>query len=238
LTREVRLETILRSAEGSVVIGPGHRFVIIGERINPTGRPELADELRRGDFTTARSDAIAQVQAGAQVLDLNVGAAGVEEVRVLPELVAAVQEVVDVPLCIDSAMPAALEAALDACDGKPLVNSVTAEEESLGRVLPLIGARDAAVVGLAHGAEGISSNAHDRLESARRIADRAAQLGIAPEDVVIDPLAMSVGVDDVLRRDAELRLRTSSSTRWPCPWALTRRPARWRWRRFDSYGRS
>lgn len=189
------METILRSAEGSVVIGPGHRFVIIGERINPTGRPELADELRRADFTTARSDAIAQVRAGAQVLDLNVGAAGVEEVRVLPELVAAVQEVVDVPLCIDSAMPAALEAALDACRGKPLVNSVTAEDGSLDRVLPLIRAREAAVVGLAHGAEGISSDPQDRLESARRIVERAAQLGIAPEDVVIDPLAMSVGVD-------------------------------------------
>ncbi len=189
------METRLRSAGGSVVIGLDHPFVIIGERINPTGRPELADELRRGDYTTVRSDAVTQVQAGARMLDLNVGAAGVEEVRVLPEVVAAVQEVVDVPLCIDSAMPAALEAALDVCDGKPLVNSVTAEEDSLDRVLPLVRDRDAAVVGLAHGAEGITSDPRDRLEAARRIVDRAAQLGIAPEDVVIDPLVMSLGVD-------------------------------------------
>jgi 5-methyltetrahydrofolate--homocysteine methyltransferase len=189
------VETILRSAGGSVVIGPERPFVIIGERINPTGRPELTDELRRGDFATVCSDAVAQVQAGARMLDLNVGASGVDELRVLPEVVAAVQEVVDVPLCIDSAMPAALEAALDACDGKPLLNSVTAEEGSLDRVLPLVRGRDAAVVGLAHGAEGISSDPRDRLEAARRIVDRAAQLGIAPENVVIDPLVMSVGVD-------------------------------------------
>lgn len=189
------METTLRSPERSVVIGPGRPFVIIGERINPTGRPELADELRRGDFDTVRSDAVAQVQAGARMLDLNVGAAGVDEVRVLPSVVAAVQEVVDVPLCIDSALPAALEAALSACDGKPLVNSVTAEEESLDRILPLIRDRDAAVVGLAHGAEGITADPRDRLAAARRIVDRAVQLGVAPEDVVIDPLVMSVGVD-------------------------------------------
>lgn len=191
----MEVETTLRSAERSLVIGPGRPFVIIGERINPTGRPELADELRRGDVNTVCSDAVAQVQAGARALDLNVGAAGVDEVRALPQVVAAVQEVVDVPLCIDSALPAALEAALGACAGKPLVNSVTAEEESLDRILPLVRDRDAAVVGLAHGAEGITADPHARLAAARRIVERATQLGVAPDDVVIDPLVMSVGVD-------------------------------------------
>jgi 5-methyltetrahydrofolate--homocysteine methyltransferase len=189
------LETTLRSAERTVVIGPGRPFVIVGERINPSGRPDLAEELRRGEYATVCGEAIAQVQAGARVLDLNVGASRVDEVRVLPEVVAAVQEVVDVPLCIDSAMSAALEAALDACEGKPLVNSVTAEEEGLERILPLVRDRGAAVVGLAHGGEGITSDPHDRLEAARRIVERAAQLGIGAEDVVIDPLVMSVGVD-------------------------------------------
>jgi 5-methyltetrahydrofolate--homocysteine methyltransferase len=189
------VETILRSGSNSVTIGPDGPFVIIGERINPTGREKLAEELQRGELATVRADAMAQVAAGAQVLDLNVGAAGVDEVRVLPEVVAAVQEAVDAPLCIDSAMPAALEAALKACDGKPLVNSVTAEAGSLERVLPLVRDHGAAVVGLAHGAEGISMIPQERLEAARRIVERAAELGIPAEDVVIDPLVMSVGAD-------------------------------------------
>jgi 5-methyltetrahydrofolate--homocysteine methyltransferase len=228
------VETRLRSAESSVVIGPGHPFVIIGERINPTGRPELADELRRGDYSTVRSDAVTQVQAGARMLDLNVGASGVEEVRVLPEVVAAVQEVVDVPLCIDSAMPAALEAALDVCHGKPLVNSVTAEEDSINRVLPLVRDRDAAVVGLAHGAEGITSDPRDRLEAARRIVDRAVQLGIAPEDVVIDPLVMSVGVDSqagVVALETMRVVRQELGTNvMACPIAMSSAPPSWPWR--------
>jgi 5-methyltetrahydrofolate--homocysteine methyltransferase len=189
------METILRSATNSVTISADGPFVIIGERINPTGRPQLVEELQRGELQTVRSDAVAQVEAGAQVLDVNVGAAGVDEIRVLPEVVSAVQEIVDAPLCIDSPMADALEAALKAADGKPLVNSVTAEEESLNRVLPLVSDRGAAVIGLAHGDEGISMNPPDRLEAARRILKRAGDLGIPAEDIVIDPLVMSVGAD-------------------------------------------
>ena len=189
------METILRSRTGSVTIGPEQPFVIIGERINPTGRAQLTEELQHGELATVRADAVAQVEAGAQVLDLNVGAAGVDEVHVLPQVVTAVQELVDAPLCIDSPMHDALEAALKACDGKPLVNSVTGEEESLDRILPMVRDHGAAVVGLAHGDAGISMNPQDRLDAARRIVERAGELGIPREDIVIDPLVMSVGAD-------------------------------------------
>lgn len=199
------METILRSSSTAVTIGTDHPFVIIGERINPTGRPTLAEEVQRDDFATVRRDAVAQVNAGARVLDLNVGAAGVDEVRVLPQVVAAVQELVDVPLCIDSARPDALAAALNACADKPLVNSVTAEETSLERILPLVRDRGAAVIGLTHGAEGISMEPTQRLAAAYRIVERGARLGIAAQDIILDPLVMPVGADP---RAAEVALET------------------------------
>jgi 5-methyltetrahydrofolate--homocysteine methyltransferase len=189
------VETVLQSRTRSVTIGPEHPFVIIGERINPTGRKQLTEELLRGDMETVRADAIAQVGAGADVLDLNVGAVGADEVRLLPDVVTAVQDVVDAPLCIDSPKHDALEAALKACDGKPLVNSVTGEDHSLDRILPKVREHGAAVIGLAHGDAGISMNPPDRLDAARRIVERADELGISAEDVIIDPLVMSVGAD-------------------------------------------
>ena len=145
--------TTLTGPGGDVHIGDEHPFVIIGERINPTGRPRLSEELTRRDMTTVRADAVAQVEAGAAVLDLNAGIPGFDEPAMLSQVVEAVQEVVDVPLCIDSSTPEALEAAVPLAKGKVLINSVTAEAHSLERLLPLVKRFGAAVIGMANDEE-------------------------------------------------------------------------------------
>jgi 5-methyltetrahydrofolate--homocysteine methyltransferase len=188
-------ETFLESRGGRVVIGDEHPFVIIGERINPTGRKKLAEEITAGNMDIVRNDAVAQVEAGARVLDVNAGVPGFDEAAMLTEIVRIVSEVVDVPLCIDSSTPSALEAALPAFQGKALVNSVTAEDGSLERLLPLVKKYGAAVIGMANDEAGISMDPHVRLAAARKVVEAAMDHGIAREDVIIDPLAMPVGAD-------------------------------------------
>jgi 5-methyltetrahydrofolate--homocysteine methyltransferase len=160
---------VLSSSGREVVIGDRHPFVIIGERINPTGRSRLTEEIASGDMTTVRADALAQVEAGAGVLDLNAGIPGFDEAELLSNVVRAVLEVVDVPLCIDSSTPSALEAAIPLVPGKVLINSVTAEAASLERLLPLVRKHGAAVIGMANDEEGISMDPKVRLGAARRI---------------------------------------------------------------------
>jgi len=187
------METIIRSATQEVRIGPRYPFVIIGERINPTGRKRLAAELAAWDFERVRLDAIAQVQAGAQVLDVNAGIPLIDEPAVLAEAVRIVQSVVEVPLSIDSSVVAALEAGLAAYQGKALVNSVTGEDERLETVLPLVKQYGAAVIGISNDESGISEDPDERFRIARKIVERAESYGIPRADVLIDPLAMPVG---------------------------------------------
>jgi 5-methyltetrahydrofolate--homocysteine methyltransferase len=186
-------ETVLSSATREVVIGFERPFVIIGERINPTGRSRLAEEMKNGNFETVVADAIAQVEAGAHMLDVNAGIPLADEPAILAETVQLVQSVTDVPLCIDSSIVAALEAGLGVYEGKALVNSVTGEEERLESVLPLVARHGAAVVAITNDESGISEDADERFEIARRIVERAAEHGIPKEDVVIDPLVMPIG---------------------------------------------
>lgn len=185
--------TRLEGPGGEVVIADDEPFVLIGERINPTGRRRLTEELIAGDMTTVRDDARRQVEAGARVLDLNAGIPGFDEPAMLAAVVRAVREVVDVPLCIDSSTPEALEAAVPLAEGKVLINSVTAEERSLERLLPLVARFGAAVIGMANDEEGISMDPERRLAAARRIVEAAADHGIDRADVIIDPLTMPVG---------------------------------------------
>ncbi len=189
------METILKGARETVTIGPEKPTVLIGERINPTGRKRLAAELVAGKVEIVKAEALDQIAAGADVIDVNVGAAGVDQVAVLPRAVEMVQEVVDVPISIDTPDPAALAAALKVYQGKPLVNSVNGEEKSLSRVLPLVAEHGAAVIGLCMDDDGIPSDPHRRLEVACKIVERAEALGIPREDVLIDCLALTVGAD-------------------------------------------
>jgi 5-methyltetrahydrofolate--homocysteine methyltransferase len=191
------IETIIKSPSKTIVIGPGHPFVVIGERINPTGRKKLAAEMLAGDFSRVRTDAIAQVAAGAQILDVNagLGVANPHEVEpeVMTEAIRIVQDVVDVPLCIDSSVIPALEAGLKAAWGKPIVNSVTGEPHSLETILPLVAERGAAVIAVTTDESGISYDPLVRFEVARKIVERAESFGIPREDVLVDPLAMPAG---------------------------------------------
>ena len=194
------METILKSAKKTVVISPERPTVLIGERINPTGRKRLAAALGEGNLEILRKEAEAQIEAGADVLDVNVGAAGVDEVDLLPKAVRIVMETVDAPICIDSADIGALRAALVvhrelAPEGKPLINSVNGEEERLEKVLPLVAEFKAAVIGLAMDDDGIPNESAKRLAVARTIIERAGALGIPPEDIAIDCLALTVGAD-------------------------------------------
>jgi len=189
------MQTRLASRSREVVIGPEHPFVVIGERINPTGRKVLQEELKAGDLSRVEADAIAQAGAGAAVLDVNAGIPGIDEAALLTQLVELVSSVTEVPLSIDSATPVALEAALAAYEGKALVNSTTGEARHLEQVLPLVAKHGAAVIGMANDERGISMDPQVRLEAARTIVERAEGLGIAREDVLIDPLAMTVGAD-------------------------------------------
>ena len=189
------MQTRVSSPKKEVIIGDDQPTVLIGERINPAGKKKLAEALKAGDLNIVRSEARAQVQAGADVLDVNVGAFGIDEVTMLPRAVRAVSDTVDVPLCIDSNNPAALEAAMKTYKGKPLINSVTGEEDSLARILPVVKEYGAAVVGLVQDEEGIPKDAKRRVTIARNIVKRAGAFGIGPEDIVIDCLAFAVGAD-------------------------------------------
>jgi 5-methyltetrahydrofolate--homocysteine methyltransferase len=185
--------TVLRGRGGDVPIGDEHPFVVIGERINPTGRSRLAAEMTAGDMTMVVADAVAQVEAGAKVLDVNAGVPGFDEPEMLSRVVESVHEAVDVPLCIDSSTPGALEAAIPLAEGKVLVNSVTAERESLERLLPLVARHGAAVIGMANDEEGPSMDPKVRLAAARRIVEAASDHGIPADDVIIDVIAMPIG---------------------------------------------
>ena len=189
------METKVSSATKEVVIGDKQPTVLIGERINPTGRKKLTEALQTGNLEVVCQDALAQVQAGADILDVNVGAASVDEVALLPRAVEAVMDTVNVPLCLDSAKPEALEAALKVYKGKPLINSVTGEESSLAIVLPLVKKFGAAVIGLLQDEEGVPNNAERRVAVAHKIVERATALGIPAEDVIIDCLALTVSAD-------------------------------------------
>jgi 5-methyltetrahydrofolate--homocysteine methyltransferase len=189
------METKVSSPSEEVIIGDDQPTVLIGERINPTGKKKLAEALKAGDLEIVRKEALAQVQAGADIIDVNVGTFGVDEVALLPKAVETVMDAVDVPLCLDSSNPDALEAALKVYKGKPLVNSVTGEERSLERILPLIKKRGAAVIGMVQDDEGIPKDAERRVRVARRIAERVEAAGIPREDLVIDCLAFAVGAE-------------------------------------------
>ena len=185
--------TVVSSATREVVIGGDRAFVIIGERINPTGRTLLADEMRAGDFSRVERDVIAQVEAGAHMLDVNAGIPLADEPAIMAHTVRLVQSLTDLPLSLDSSVVEALEAGLAAYSGKALVNSVTGEEERLERVLPLVRRYGAAVVAISHDDTGISIDPDVRFAVARRIVERAADHGIPREDVLVDPLVMPVG---------------------------------------------
>ncbi len=185
--------TVVSSPTQEVVIGFDQPFVIIGERINPTGRKALAAEMKAGDFSRVEADAIAQVQAGAHMLDVNAGIPLADEPAILAKTVELVQGLVDVPLAIDSSIVEALEAGLAVYQGKALVNSVTGEDEQMERVLPLVARHGAAVVAITNDETGISEDPDVRFEVARKIINRAADHGIPKEDIVVDPLVMPIG---------------------------------------------
>ena len=186
-------ETMLSSANKEVRIGFDRPFVIIGERINPTGRKMLAEEMKNGDYSRVEADAIAQVAAGAHMLDVNAGIPLADEPAILAQAVKLVQSVTDVPLSIDSSIVAALESGLAVYEGKALVNSVTGEEERLELVLPLVARHGAAVVAISNDETGISEDPDVRFEVAKMIVERAADHGIPREDVIVDPLVMPIG---------------------------------------------
>jgi 5-methyltetrahydrofolate--homocysteine methyltransferase len=188
---EIRTE--ISSGTKTVVIGSEHPFCVIGERINPTGRKVLAAEMKEHDYSTVERDALAQVSAGATILDVNAGIPLADEPLILAEAVKAVQAVTDVPLSIDSSVVEALDSGLDAYDGKALLNSVTGEEERLELVLPMVKKHGCAVIGISNDETGISEDPEVRFAVAKKIVERALDYGIPREDVVIDPLVMPIG---------------------------------------------
>jgi len=190
------LTTIVKSETQEVEINRDLPTVIIGECINPTGRKKLQEELQNGRFDIIRRDALAQVKAGAAMLDVNAGVPGMDEPKLLVELIKIVQELTDVPFCIDTAKPKALEAALRVYKGKPLVNSVNGEREKLSTILPVIKEYGAAVIGLTLDDEGVPKTVDKRLSIAGKIIEEATRMGIPIEDIVIDPLALAMGTED------------------------------------------
>jgi 5-methyltetrahydrofolate--homocysteine methyltransferase len=186
-------DTVLSSPTREVVIGFDRPFVLIGERINPTGRSLLAEEMKAGDFSRVEADALRQVEAGAQMLDVNAGIPLADEPALLARAIKLVQSLTDAPLSIDSSIVEALEAGLGAYQGKPLVNSVTGEDEVLERVLPLVARHGAAVVAISNDETGISEDPDVRFEVAKKIVVRASDHGIPAADVVVDPLVMPIG---------------------------------------------
>ncbi len=212
-------DTIISSATKEVAIGFDRPFAVIGERINPTGRKLLAEEMKNGDFSRVEADALAQVAAGATILDVNAGIPLADEPAILAQTIQLVQSLVDVPLCIDSSIIDALEAGLKVYKGKALLNSVTGEDESLDRVLPLVKKYGAAVVAISNDETGISQDINVRFDVAKKIVQRAADYGIPASDVVVDPLVMPVGaVNTSGRQVMELvhRLRTELKVNTTC----------------------
>src|SRR5260370_19212687 len=189
------MESRLASRTREVVVSIDRPFVVIGERINRTGRKVLAAEMKEGKMDRVRADALAQVAAGAHMLDVNAGIPMLDEPALLVAAIKAVSEVTDAPICIDSSIIEALEAGLSAYEGKALVNSVTAEEERMERIFPLVKKHGAAAIGMANDETGITMVREERLALARRIIERAADYGIPQEDVVIDPIARTVAAD-------------------------------------------
>ena len=189
------VETRVRSATQEVLIDYNGPTVLIGERINPTGKKKLAAALKVGDIDVVRKEALSQVGAGANILDVNVVTSGVDEISLLPKIVEAITESIEVPLSIDINNPKALEAALKVYDGKPIVNSVTGEDKSLNTILPLVKEYKTAVIGLTIDESGIPKDPEKRLDIARKIIERAGAFGIPREDIIIDCLALTVGVD-------------------------------------------
>ena len=210
--------TIVSSAKQEVIIGFGKPFVMIGERINPTSRKILASEMRVGDYSRVEAEAIAQVSAGAQMLDVNAGIPLADEPTILAETIRRVQSVVDVPLCIDSSIIEALESGLEAYQGRALINSTTGETEVLERVLPLVKKYEAAVVAISNDKTGINQDPNERFKVAKKIVEHAADYGIKAKDIVVDPLVMPVGVvsqsgnqvfDLVRKLRSELKVNTT-----------------------------
>jgi len=212
--------TVISSRSREVVIGFEQPFAVIGERINPTGRKLLAEEMKAGDYSRVRveADALAQVAAGATILDVNAGIPLADEPAILAKSIKLLQSITDVPLCIDSSIVAALEAGLDAYEGKALLNSVTGEEERLEQVLPLVKKHGCAVIAISNDDTGISEDINVRFAVAKKIVERALDYGIPAEDVVVDPLVMPIGainsagqqVMELVRRlRAELKVNTT-----------------------------
>jgi 5-methyltetrahydrofolate--homocysteine methyltransferase len=189
------METKITSATREVIIGGDRPTVLIGERINPSGKKKLGEALKEGNLDIVRQEAKAQTEAGADILDVNVNIFGIDEPDLLPKAVKAVMESSELPLCIDSANPEALEAAIKVYKGKPLVNSVTGEEHSLAKVLPIIKKHGTAVVGLVQDDNGIPKTPEARLAVAKKIVERAEKLGIPREDIIIDCLCLAVGAE-------------------------------------------
>jgi 5-methyltetrahydrofolate--homocysteine methyltransferase len=193
------MHTVVRSASREVIIGSDQPFCIIGERINPTGRKKFQEELRAGDLSSVEIDVLAQVAGGATMLDVNMGAPLVDEADTLARAVKLIQSLTDLPLCIDSSVVDALEAGLAAYDGKALVNSITAEDDRMAQILPLVKKYGAAVVALPNDEDEIPDDPHKRLELVGKIVEVATkEYGIPMEDLVIDPLAMPIGADSTL----------------------------------------
>ena len=186
-------KTLVSSATKEVVIGFDQPFVMIGERINPTGRKLLSEEMSKGDFSRVEQDTLAQVAAGAQMLDVNAGIPLADEPKILADTIKLVQSLTDVPLSIDSSIVAALQAGLEVYQGKALLNSVTGEEERLEEVLPLVKKYGCAVVAISNDETGISEDPDVRFEVAKKIVDRAKDYGIPSSDIVVDPLVMPIG---------------------------------------------
>lgn len=189
------METKITSATREVIIGGDRPTVLIGERINPSGKKKLGEALKEDNLDIVRQEAKAQTEAGADILDVNVNIFGIDEPDLLPKAVKAVMESSELPLCIDSANPEALEAAIKVYKGKPLVNSVTGEEHSLAKILPVIKKHGTAVVGLVQDDNGIPKTPEARLAVAKKIVERAEKLGIPREDIVIDCLCLAVGAE-------------------------------------------
>ncbi|MBE0481239.1 MAG: dihydropteroate synthase [Dehalococcoidia bacterium] len=188
-------ETRVSSASREAIIGRDRPTLLIGERINPAGKKTLAEALKAGNLAPVRQAALSQVSAGADILDVNVGTFGVDEVALLPRAVGEILKAVEIPLCLDSNRPQALEAALAVTPGKPIINSVTGEERSLATVLPLVREYGTAVIGLVQDDNGIPDSPEERVAIARKIVDRAVEMGIPREDVIIDCLASSLGAN-------------------------------------------
>jgi len=187
------MQTTLSSKTKTEIIGPDQPFTVIGERINPTGRKMLAAEMAAGNYERVERDALAQVEAGAHILDVNAGIPMIDEPAVLAQVVRLVQSITDVPLCIDSSIVEALRCGLEAYQGKALVNSVTGEDERLESVLPLVKKHAAAVIAITNDESGISDDPDERFAVAKMIVERAMDHGIPKEDVIIDPLVMPIG---------------------------------------------